>query len=354
MLCSQCCQEKPVEDFRKNKRKCKRCEADNAKLRREKNKDVINKKQRDKNAQKRLQINKDQNITDDTKKCNECDLVKNITEFSKGRHKCKGCIKTQDRKRYNKNRPVILSRKKKYATGNKEKVKLQRKKYRDKKRKELLETTQKCSKCKKRKLLNEFPKYGNEKKCRNYCRECGRLMCKNYKKGNRDKVSDYNKKYKSEHKSDITQYNRVWSSNRRKTNEQYKIKNTLRIRTIKALKGSAKLSTTMKLLGCSLEFLIKWFKFRFTEDMTMSNHGKIWHIDHVIPCSKFDLINDEQQKKCFHWTNVQPLHGARNIKKGDSFDMNEIINQAKKISEFTNLDYKNTQDKYKFLITKLS
>ncbi len=52
--------------------------------------------------------------------------------------------------------------------------------------------------------------------------------------------------------------------------------------------------------------------------MTWENHGRHgWHIDHIIPCAAFDLTDPEQQKKCFHYTNYQPLYTLENLKKGD-------------------------------------
>lgn len=44
--------------------------------------------------------------------------------------------------------------------------------------------------------------------------------------------------------------------------------------------------------------------------------GKI-HIDHRIPCSAFDLSDPEQQKRCNHWSNLQPLWATDNQKKGN-------------------------------------
>jgi hypothetical protein len=42
-----------------------------------------------------------------------------------------------------------------------------------------------------------------------------------------------------------------------------------------------------------------------------------WHIDHIVPCAKFDLTKVEQQKKCFNYTNLQPLWAIDNLLKKD-------------------------------------
>lgn len=47
--------------------------------------------------------------------------------------------------------------------------------------------------------------------------------------------------------------------------------------------------------------------------------GKI-HIDHIKPCTSFDLADPEQQKACFHYTNLQPLWAVDNLKKGEKWE----------------------------------
>jgi hypothetical protein len=200
----------------------------------------------------------------------------------------------------------------------------------------------KCSKCCKEKILSEFYKQ------KGYCKECGRQMCRDYKKRNKQKISDYNKQYKLDHKEDIIVYNKKYNienrtkiqtrhtkylRNRRKTNPEYKISLTIRNRTKRILKGE-KTKSTLELLGCSYCFLIKWIESQFENDMTFENHGKLWHLDHVIPCKKFNVINKVDQERCFHWTNLQPLYGLDNLKKKDKTDINEICMQQIKICNF--------------------
>ena len=74
---------------------------------------------------------------------------------------------------------------------------------------------------------------------------------------------------------------------------------------------------TFKLLGCDIDFFIKYIETKFEEGMTWENYGRNgWHIDHIIPCASFDLTKIENQQKCFHYTNLQPLWWFDNISKG--------------------------------------
>jgi hypothetical protein len=50
--------------------------------------------------------------------------------------------------------------------------------------------------------------------------------------------------------------------------------------------------------------------------MSWENYGK-WHIDHIIPCSSFNLSLPEEQRNCFHYSNLQPLWAKDNIFKAN-------------------------------------
>jgi hypothetical protein len=52
--------------------------------------------------------------------------------------------------------------------------------------------------------------------------------------------------------------------------------------------------------------------------MSWENYGyRGWHLDHINPCAAFDLTIPEQQKRCFHYTNLQPMWWKQNIAKKD-------------------------------------
>jgi len=100
------------------------------------------------------------------------------------------------------------------------------------------------------------------------------------------------------------------------TDPNYRIRRNLRTRIKCALDGKLKHSKTMELLGCSIESFRKHLEERFQPNMGWHNYGS-WHIDHIRPCASFDLIDPEQQKQCFHYTNTQPLWAVDNMKKGN-------------------------------------
>lgn len=196
----------------------------------------------------------------------------------------------------------------------------------------------------------------NKIKKHNLCKTCNKIICKEYKQKNKKVISDYNKKYKSEHKEEISKYNQKYNiSNRksiqkrhteylrekRKSDPNYKISVTCRNRIKKLVKGEHKTST---LIDCTTDFLIEWLISNFTKNMTLKNHGEYWHIDHVIPCSSFDLTKEDDLKKCFHWSNLQPLKATENLSKKDKILHSEIKKHWLKVNNF--IRNKNIEAKY--------
>jgi len=108
-----------------------------------------------------------------------------------------------------------------------------------------------------------------------------------------------------------------YEKKRKLIDPNFKLLKTLRSRLGSAIKSqnSNKNNTTIELLGCSVSFLKGFLEAKFKEGMTWENHGK-WHIDHIKPCASFNLLDEEEQKKCFHYTNLQPLWASVNLSKG--------------------------------------
>ena len=201
-----------------------------------------------------------------------------------------------------------------------------------------------CNKCFVEKSTDDFPKQ------RRACKLCCKKECNDYKKLNKEKISQYNREYKSANKATITEYNKEYNlknrdeiqkrhtpylKNRRKTNPNYKMGTILRNRLKKLIKGE---SHTMEILGCNIQFFNKWFEYQFDDEMNFDNHGTLWHVDHVIPCAKFDLLSNEDVNKCFNWTNLQPLECKKNLSKREFLTQSELDNHKIKLNTFIKIN----------------
>jgi len=106
------------------------------------------------------------------------------------------------------------------------------------------------------------------------------------------------------------------------TDENFKMRHVLRSRLRQALlrQGVAKSDNTMDLLGCSIEEFKAHMEAQFEPWMSWDNWAHdTWHIDHVKPCAAFDLSDPEQQKECFHYTNMRPLEAVKNMRKNKRY-----------------------------------
>lgn len=88
-----------------------------------------------------------------------------------------------------------------------------------------------------------------------------------------------------------------------------------RNRLRKFLTRQCRNESSLSLIGCDIVTFKTHLEQQFVLGMNWNNYGK-WHIDHKIPCASFDLSKPEEQKKCFHFTNLQPLWARDNLVKG--------------------------------------
>jgi len=199
---------------------------------------------------------------------------------------------------YLKNKDKILEQQKKYKLKNKEKLIEYRREY-------YLKNKEKRNEYKKEYCLKNKEKISESKK--------------KYYLENKDKILEQIKEYQLKNKEKISESKKKYEKNRRKTDIGFRILSNLRRRLNHALKGNDKTNSTMKLLGCSISDFKKHIESLFKPWMAWGNYGK-WNIDHIIPCAAFDLSIPEQQQKCFHYSNLQPLDAIENIKKGSYYN----------------------------------
>ncbi len=155
-----------------------------------------------------------------------------------------------------------------------------------------------------------------EKRHKHYCADRERILtvCSKYRRAHREKKAARDKVYRDTHRSKIRVWMREYVKRRRRTDSSFRIMGNLRHRIWRVLKGERKLVAFTKVLGCSADFLRQYLQAQFQPGMTWENYGK-WHVDHKRPCATFDLSKKREQKKCFHYTNLQPLWAIDNIRK---------------------------------------
>ena len=169
----------------------------------------------------------------------------------------------------------------------------------------------KCIKCHIWMTEEKFYKRPNGK-LRGYCIQCKRKYSQKYiEKIRKEEPEKYQKILKR--KAEF-----------RRNNLHAKLSGNLRSRLLHVLKGNPKKDTTINLVGCDIDFLRKHLESKFTKGMTWKNYGK-WHVDHIITCACFNLIREDEQRRCFNWRNLQPLWGEENLEKGDKYIFNPVL-----------------------------
>lgn len=131
----------------------------------------------------------------------------------------------------------------------------------------------------------------------------------------------YEKYHDDRYRAKSAEYMRT----KRRTDVNFAIAERLRARIKSASRnaGAKKSAGTMLLTGCSAEDLRKWLESQFVENMNWDNRSK-WHIDHVIPCSVFNLSDSQQQAVAFHYTNLRPVWSTQNLQKSDKVPLPQL------------------------------
>ena len=112
-----------------------------------------------------------------------------------------------------------------------------------------------------------------------------------------------------------------------------KFKRYIRTRIYNCFKNKNKTKHSVEYLGCSSDEYFNWI-FSYNNNYILENHGSIWHIDHVIPISKFDLTNDQEKLIAFNWRNTMPLSVKENLSKNNKIIPIQIEHHYKKLLEY--------------------
>lgn len=130
------------------------------------------------------------------------------------------------------------------------------------------------------------------------------------------------RKYYENNKAKIKETTRIYKGQRWETDAVFRLLGCLRGRLRSALRSSKKVASTLSLVGCTkyelmLHLMSSWYDHPGSgESMTWKNYGQHgWHVDHIRPCVSFNFLDPEQQKQCFHYSNLQPLWAQENRAK---------------------------------------
>jgi hypothetical protein len=211
--------------------------------------------------------------------CNSCNEEKLLSCFHKGRKICCDCINKKRREKYDndeEHRKKLI----KNASNFKHNKIVEKQKLKEE---EIGKDNKKCNYC--------------EKIKHNSCFRYNRLKCRHCE---RDEPTD-------------------------------KLKRTVRSRIYIALKNKDK--KTNEYLGCSSIEYLNWI-LSINKDYTLENRGQVWHIDHVIPLSHFNLDNEEEQLIAFNWRNTTPLLAKENLSKNNKIIKEQIENHYKTLIKY--------------------
>jgi hypothetical protein len=199
--------------------------------------------------------------------------------------------------------------------------------------------TKVCSKCGIEKEVCEFYKNNkNPNLYRTHCKKCMNENSAKYKFDNKEKLVEKSKEYVKRNSEVIKEKRKIyleknpylyknWLEKNKEhrhnyiknynSNPKIKVKNSLRTRINELMNKKYDNPRTFDLVGCDFEFLLSYIEEKFVGGMNWDNYGYYgWHIDHIIPLSS--AKNEEEIRKLYHYTNLQPLWFKDNLKKSNN------------------------------------
>lgn len=338
-ICPYCKIDKLVSEFGPNKKRkdglryeCNLCRKENYYKNHEKIKE-----------QKRL----------DYAKHKESRLLKDKIRYQENKEE----ITKASREFYNNNKESIATKSKEYREKNKEVIAARKAEYWRKKQeaKKLLELNiitvnyppeyKVCNICNTLKLIEENfnlckgQRFNGNFIPRTFCKECESIKNKQYRIKNGDKLRQKDRDFRKnnpelareikrkKNNSEATRIRLKSPKNRILRNMHQYIKTALEEHGLKK-----NLKSKMLYLGCTREEFYNHIEKQFLPGMTWENYGtgeNNWSIDHYIPKEAFNILNQEEQDICFHYTNLQPLWHIDNEIKQDKMPDGRLARDTK-------------------------
>lgn len=211
-------------------------------------------------------------------------------------------------------------------------------------------TKKKCTRCKKTKSHKDFYRCDTtHDKLRYYCKDCGGKDSLKWQRENSERARENYRRLYNKNPDRFIKKTADWrKKNPEKNLETMRLSSKNNIKAIRKsrIKSEKKRRSTLKgrlhtnlsriiryclngtkngkkweaIVGYTLEELKSHLEKQFLSGMTWENYGRTgWHIDHKIPISVFNFNKpeDDDFKRCWDLSNLQPLWCSDNTKKRD-------------------------------------
>lgn len=123
--------------------------------------------------------------------------------------------------------------------------------------------------------------------------------------------------YYLKNKEKIQQRTALYKKNRYHVDLEFKIYELLSAGLRRLLRGKSKNNRALHYLGCTVSEFQEYIESKFQDGMGWENWSQSgWHLDHIIPLSSFNLLDEGEIMVACHYTNFQPLWAKDNFKKG--------------------------------------
>lgn len=299
--CSRCKEEKDTDLFIKKRNICKACSNE---------------------AKKKSKAKKANMDPETIIQCTTCDEKKKYALFVKGTKKCKDCDNKRRKANYEKKKANISDTKqKKCSLCKDEKVESEfnpgfavckvcqqvQKKARNDKLKQNLPDSKECKECGLTQEIDQF-RIGE-----NVCYTCSKLRTYEWRKNNPEGFQKICEKYRQ--KDDYREKQNKSKKERYHNNPTERIGRNYRCYLRDYLFKGRTTKNIDDIVGLSPEKMKDWLEYNFEPGMTWDNYGTFWNLDHVMPCSSFDLEDELQLYECFSWKNTMPVYYKENLEK---------------------------------------
>lgn len=292
---------------------------------------------------------------ENTKKCSNCNINKNIDEFTNNYYICKFCKSLREKLRLAKKNEqniqlkCIICQKETYVNE--------------------LSKSVKCNKCDNSDLINNnlikctncniIKSVDNYKLPNHQCKDCIKLKdnerylkkIENYE-NIEDKtilikcITCKKEKILNNFRASRNECNKCENKKRSeailircKNDEYYKYIYNYRIYICKIKSLPLNFNKLyFNMINCNPKQLKLWFEFQFKDtEYTFENYNILWSIEHNIPIS-YVYDNKDKEKYITSWYNISPIDKQLNKKKQNKINTYQLKMHMKKLIEFSELD----------------